>query len=159
MMIGRKVMVVNDAGLALIKSFEGCERSRADGKFQSYRCPANVPTIGYGSTGPDIGDGLVWTQAQCDARFLRDVSVFAQKVDAMIRDAETSPNQFAALVSLAYNIGACNFAKSSVLRFHKAGDHPEAQQAFGAWNKGGGKVLPGLVRRRAAEAALYGSAA
>jgi lysozyme len=59
------------------------------------------------------------------------------------------------MCSLAYNIGIGNFLGSSVLRFHRAGEHHEAAAAFNAWNKGGGRVLPGLVRRRAAEAALY----
>ena len=68
-------------------------------------------------------------------------------------------HQTAGMVSLAYNIGLGNFGKSSVLRLHKAGDFAGAQGSFGAWNKAAGKVMPGLTRRRAAEAAIYGGQA
>ena len=69
--------------------------------------------------------------------------------------AFTTDNQFGAMVSLAYNIGIGQFLSSSVLRFHLTGDHHDAAAAFRAWDKAGGRALPGLVTRRAAEAALY----
>jgi lysozyme len=62
---------------------------------------------------------------------------------------------FDAMVSLAFNVGIGAFLRSSVLRLHLAGDHRRAAEAFGLWNKAGGKILPGLVRRRTAEANLY----
>ena len=69
--------------------------------------------------------------------------------------APTNANQFGAMCSLAYNIGLGHFLGSSVLRFHRVGEHHQAAAAFADWDKGGGRSLPGLVRRRAAEAALY----
>jgi GH24 family phage-related lysozyme (muramidase) len=78
-------------------------------------------------------------------------------VAGAIGAAPTSQHQFDAMVSFAYNIGVANLAGSTLLKLHKAGDFAGAQQQFGRWNKAAGKVLPGLTRRRAAEAALYGS--
>ena len=91
-----------------------------------------------------------------DDRLAKDVASFAAKVSAVIGGAPTSQNQFDAMVSFAYNVGVTNLANSTLLRLHKAGDFAGAQQQFGRWNKAAGKVLPGLTKRRAAEAALYG---
>lgn len=143
---------VSQRGIDLIHSFESC-------KLNAYPDPGskdgNPWTIGWGSTGPDIKRGTVWTQAQADARFAADLAKFAAKVEALLGDAPTDQSQFDALVSLAYNIGAEALRKSTVLRKHKAGDHPGAADAFGMWVKNDGKTMRGLVRRRAAEAALY----
>ncbi len=73
----------------------------------------------------------------------------------MLNDQPTTPNMLGAMVSLAYNIGLGAFGKSSVLKNHLARRYANAAASFNLWNKGGGKVLPGLVRRRAAEAVLY----
>jgi len=97
----------------------------------------------------------VWTQAQADARLVQDLGRLAQRMTRACGTSSTNDNQFGAMGSLAYNIGFGAFLRSSVLRFHHAGDHHDAAAAFAAWDKGGGRVLPGLVRRRAAEAALY----
>lgn len=151
---------LSPAGIALIQRFEGCGKRRSDGTFQAYPDPATggAPwTIGWGSTGPDITPGTVWTQAQCDTRFTRDVNGFAVKVARLIGAAPTSQNQFDALVALAYNIGLTNLARSTLLARHKAGDDAGATAQFAHWNKGGGQVMAGLTRRRAAEAALYAS--
>ncbi len=142
-------MQIGDAGVALIKSFEKC-------RLRAYLpTPDDVPTIGWGSTGADIHLGLTWTQAQCDARFATDLASFAAKVAALIGKTATTQHQFDAMVSLAYNIGTTAFGGSSVLKWHKAGDHPAAAAAFSLWVKQKGKVLAGLVRRRHAEVALY----
>ena len=93
---------VGEAGLALIKRFEGCAKRRADGRYEAYPDPATggAPwTIGWGSTGPDIGEGLVWTQAQCDERLEKDLMNYAREVSAVIGRAPTTRNQFEALVS------------------------------------------------------------
>ena len=135
----------------LIKSFEAC-------RLKAYLpTPNDVPTIGFGATGPDVKLGLTWTQAQADARFDADLAKFAAKVSALIGDAPTTPAQFGALVSLGYNIGTGQggLATSTLLRLHKAGKYTEAAAEFGRWNKQAGKVLNGLTRRRAAETALY----
>ena len=151
-------MNIDQDGIDLIQSFEGCARKRADGSYDAYPDPATGGdpwTIGWGSTGPDIKRGTVWTQQQCDDRLATHVAEFAAKVEAALGGTATTQHQFDAMVSLAYNIGMGNFAASTLLRKHKAGDHASAAAQFAVWNKGAGKVLPGLVKRRAAEAALY----
>lgn len=137
---------IGAAGLALIKEFEGLE-------LKAYLCPAKVWTIGYGSTGPHVTPGQVITEAQADVLLQRDLDRFEDAVAKAAPGATQA--QFDAMVSLAFNIGIGAFGKSSVLRLHKAGDHRAAAEAFGMWIKGGGRVLPGLQRRRAKEADLY----
>lgn len=147
-------------GVALIKRFEGCERRRADGLVEAYPDPATggAPwTIGWGATGPEIGPETVWTQAQCDVRFERDLERYAAEVAAAIGDAPTTQDQFDALVSFHYNTGA--IARATLTRKHAAGDHAGASREFARWNRAGGRVLRGLTRRRAAEAELYGGRA
>lgn len=148
---------VGSAGAALIKRFESCARMRPDGLVEAYPDPATggAPwTIGWGSTGPGIGPGTVWTQAQCDARFERDLGRYAAEVAEAIGDAPTTQSQFDALVSFHYNTGA--IARATLTRKHVAGDHAGAALEFARWNRAGGRVLGGLTRRRAAEARLYG---
>ncbi len=138
---------INTVGLAIVKEYEGCE-------LTAYKCPAGIWTIGYGSTGAHVTPGLTITQAKAEHLLLDDLARFEQGV-AKIAPISTD-NQFSAMVSLAFNIGLEAFGSSTLLRLHNDGKHAEAQAQFARWNKGGGKVLPGLVRRRAAEAALYG---
>ncbi|NIJ18483.1 GH24 family phage-related lysozyme (muramidase) [Sphingomonas naasensis] len=149
---------IGPKGRALIQQFEGCAKRRADGRLDAYPDPGTGGdpwTIGWGSTGPDIRRGTVWTQAQADERFEADVHRFAAKVDALLGDDPTKPGQFDAMVSLAYNIGLGNFASSTLLRLHRAGNFEGAAAQFARWNKAAGRVLPGLTKRRAAERALY----
>lgn len=149
---------IGPKGRALIKEFEGCHKLRPDGRFSAYPDPASGGdpwTIGWGSTGPDITPGTVWTQEQCDARFDVDVQKFAAKVSELIGDIPTTPGQFGALVSFAYNVGAGNLASSTLLRKHKAGNHMGAAAEFAKWNRAAGRVMAGLTRRRAAERVLY----
>lgn len=151
-------MTPSPACTALIKRFEGCARRLADGRIAAYPDPATggAPwTIGWGSTGRDVRHGAVWTQAQCDARLSRDLAALAQRLAATLDAAPTSQRQFDALVSFAYNVGTGALARSTLLRLHRAGSYAAAAAQFARWNKAGGKVLPGLVRRRAAEARLY----
>jgi len=144
-------------GLALLKSFEGCEKRRADGRFDAYPDPGSADghpwTIGWGSTGADVARGTVWTQAQCDARLVQDMQKYADVVSRALGTARTSQNQFDALVSFHYNTGA--IATATLTKKHKAGDFAGAKAEFARWNKNNGRVMNGLVRRRAAEAALY----
>jgi len=153
---------IGAAGLQLIREFEGCAKRRDDGAVEAYPDPGTgaAPwTIGWGSTtdedGRAIAPGTVWTQERCDARFAAHVAEFAEKVTALLGEAPTGQNQFDALVSLAYNIGTGALAGSTLLRMHLAGDYAGAAEQFARWNLAGGRVLAGLVRRRAAEAALY----
>lgn len=144
------------AGIALIKRFEGCARLRADGMVEAYPDPGTggAPwTIGWGATGPGIGPGTVWSRARCDGRLLEDIARHALEVDRTIGDAPTSQGQFDALVSFHYNTGAIR--RATLTRKHCAGDRAGAAAEFARWNQAGGRVLRGLVARRAAEAALY----
>lgn len=157
------VRKTSKAGIDLMHQFEGCEKKRPDGRFEAYLCPAKVWTIGWGSTGLDpfnggkIGKGTVWTQEQCDTRFEQHLLQFERAVLDGLAGRPASQPQFDAMVSLCYNIGPDAFKNSTLLRMHRAGDYPGAAKQFLRWNKGGGRVLKGLVRRREAEAALYRS--
>lgn len=107
-------------------------------------------TIGYGSTGKDIGPDTAWTLAQVKSRYQTQSAQFMGQVD----DAVTVPissMQLAMLTSLAYNIGITAFKNSTLLRKLNAGDYMGAAEEFPRWNKAQGKVMPGLVTRRAAE--------
>lgn len=137
---------IGAAGLALIKSFEGK-------RLTAYKCPAGVWTIGYGSTGPHVRPGMTISEAEAEALLRKDLARFENTVAAALPNA--TQNQFDAMVSLAFNIGSAAFAQSTVVRRAKAGNHAGAADAFHMWNKAGGQEIAGLVRRRAAEAALY----
>lgn len=152
---------VGPAGVALIKRFESCARPLADGRFAAYPDPGSNSggpwTIGWGSTGPEIGPGTVWTQAECDARFARDLQRYAGEVAEAIGHAPAAQHQFDALVSFHYNTGAIR--RATLIRRHVAGDYAGAKNEFAKWVYNDGRKMAGLVRRRAAEAALYGGAA
>ncbi len=142
---------IGPAGIALIKRFEGC-------RLAAYPDPGTGGdpwTIGWGATGKGIGPGVSWTQGQCDARLEADLVRFGADVARAIGAAPTTPSQFDALVSFHYNTGAIH--KATLTRLHIAGDHAGAAAQFVRWVNAGGKIMPGLVRRRAAEAALYKS--
>ncbi len=143
-------------GIALIRQFEGCAKRRADGMFEAYPDPGTGGdpwTIGWGATGDGIGPGTVWTRAECDQRLEADLARYARQVARAIGDAPTSQQQFDALVSFHYNTGA--IGKATLTRKHVAGDHAGAAREFDRWVYAGGRVMKGLVRRRAAEQALY----
>jgi len=145
-------MKVNQAALDLIKEFEGF-------RAEAYRDPVGIWTIGYGTTdaagvGISPKAGRTITEAEAEWYLQRAVDKFA----ADIRPAITAPineNEFGAFVSLAYNIGPGAFRKSSALRHFNAGDKARAADSILLFNKAGGKVLRGLVRRREAERALF----
>jgi len=151
-------MIVSPKGIAFVKGYEKCAKAirGKPGQFAAYMpTPDDVPTIGWGSTGPDIKMGLVWSQAQCDSRFDADAQKFAHAVDEALGGTATTQGQFDAMWSLAYNIGVGGFKGSTVLRQHKAGNYDKAASAFAMWNKQKGKVLDGLTKRRKAETAIY----
>jgi lysozyme len=113
--------------------------------------------IGVGSTGAHVKPGMTITQDEADALLRKDVSRFEAGVAAMA--GPTTQNRFDAMVSFAFNVGLAAFGKSTLLKKHKAGAFGAAAEQFSRWTKAGGKELAGLVRRRAAEAALYRSEA
>lgn len=118
--------------------------------------PNDVWTIGWGHT-DGVQEGDTCTQEQADDWWIEDLAEFSQAVSSDIGDAPTTQDQFDAMVSLAYNIGAGQkgFAGSTVLRKHRIRAYGAAAFAFSLWNKQDGVVLEGLVSRRAAEAAIY----
>lgn len=152
-------MRTSQAGIDLIHSFETCAKRRADGLYEAYPDPGSsngLPwTIGWGSTGPDIGPGTVWTKDQCDARFKRDLARFEAEVSAAIGKTPTTQAQFDALVSFHYNTGAIKSA--TLTRRHNEQNYVAAAKQFGRWIFNDGRKLNGLVRRRAAERELYES--
>jgi lysozyme len=133
--------------VGLVAEFEGF-------RAKAYRCPAGVWTIGYGET-KGVKPGDVVTEEAAKAQLAKRLDEFQRGVVKSLNGAATTPNQLDAMTSLAYNIGLGAFQKSSVLRYHCSRCHREAAEAFGLWVKAAGKKLPGLVRRRAAEARLY----
>lgn len=132
--------------------------ARAEGlRLKAYRCPAGVPTIGWGETdGVQMGDTC--TKEEADRWLLEDVTERARQVRALCT-RPPSANELGALVSLAYNIGVAALAKSTALRQHNAGQHEAAARAIELWDKarvnGVLTTLPGLTARRARERALY----
>jgi GH24 family phage-related lysozyme (muramidase) len=138
-------------GLALIKEFEGF-RARA------YRDAVGVWTIGYGHTSmagaPEVLPGMEITLEEGEAILARDVEQFARGVREVVK-VPLNDEQFSALVSFAYNVGLGNFRKSSVLAAVNRQEFSAVPRRLQLWTKAGGRVLPGLVRRRAAEAALF----
>ncbi|NVE94722.1 lysozyme [Altererythrobacter lutimaris] len=147
---------VSEAGIALIKRFEGCARLRTDGLVEAYPDPGTggAPyTIGWGATGPDIDAHTVWSQEQCNTRLEQDIARHARDVRQAIGDTPTTQAQFDALVSFHYNTGA--IGRATLTEKHKALDFAGAADEFQRWNRAGGRILKGLVRRRGAEAKLY----
>ncbi|WP_199318665.1 lysozyme [Leptolyngbya sp. FACHB-541] len=137
---------INRAGLDMIKHFEGF-------RPQAYICPAGVPTIGYGSTlGVRMGDRI--TQQGGEDLLQRDLVRFERAVSDAVKVPLTS-NQFSALVCFAFNVGIGAFQRSTLLKLLNQRNYQGAADQLLLWNKGGGRVLQGLVRRREAERALF----
>jgi lysozyme len=136
---------LNSAGLALIKEFEGCE-------LTGYGDATGTPTAGYGHTGADVTIGAHYTQEQADKWLKEDVARFELAVGNFCPVLLTS-NQFAALVSFAYNVRG--WKSSTLFKYICAKKYAEAAEEFEKWTHAGGKVLKGLERRRAAEKALF----
>ena len=144
--------MINETGMELVKGFEGC-------KLQSYRCPAGVWTIGYGHT-KEIKANQTITQEQAEELLRKDLEECSGFVDQLVKVPLTD-NQFSALVSFVFNVGRGNLLSSTLLSKLNAGDYDSAPKELARWNKatdpnnGTKKILPGLVRRRAAEAELW----
>jgi lysozyme len=142
---------INQAGLNLIKQFEGF-RSKA------YLCPAKVWTIGYGSTfypnGRRVKSGDVIDRAQGEELLKATVKTFESGVDRAVTVPLTN-NQFSALVSFAFNVGLGAFRGSTLLRVLNRGNYQEAANQLLRWDKAGGRKLAGLTRRRKAERKLF----
>jgi len=140
-------------GIRLIQEFEGL-------RLTSYLCSAGVPTIGYGATyyqdGSKVKLGQTITRHQADQLLKDHLKEFEGSVLGLLNTTKVNQNQFDALVSFCFNLGAGNLAKSQLLRFVKANPKdPKIAAEFAKWNRAGGEVSRGLVRRRKKEAELY----
>lgn len=140
-------MKISEKGKSLIKKYEGC-------RLTAYKCPAGVLTIGYGHTGSDVTAGLKISQEQADKLFNVDILIHCNNVEKLVKVPLTQ-NQFDALVSFEYNIGYGQFSKSTLLALLNRKLYKEASLQFERWARGGGKILPGLVKRRAEEKLLF----
>lgn len=144
-------MNISKNGINLIKQFEGCY-------LTAYKCPAGVWTIGYGTTEPINGKkicaGMKITQAQADELLVKNLKVYEDAVNNYTK-VKLNQNQYDALVSFTYNCGCGAYKTSTLLIKLNKGDYQGAADQLPLWNKSGGKVLKGLVRRRAAERKLF----
>jgi lysozyme len=141
------ILETSPAGLRAIRNHEGTV-------LTAYRDIGGVWTIGVGHTGSEVVEGLVWTQGQADEALSHDIRHAEAAVSRAVK-VPIGQAQFDALVSLTFNIGVGAFAKSTLVRMLNAGDLAGATQQFLVWNKVGGKIAPGLVRRRAAEQSVF----
>lgn len=147
-------MKVSPAGRKAIAAHEGVH-------LKAYPDPATKGepfTIGVGHTSaagpPKVTKDMTITAEECDAILSRDLATFEKAVLKVVT-APLNQNQFDALVSLAFNIGAGNFSKSTLVKKLNARDYRGAADQFTVWNKAAGKVMKGLVKRRAGERALF----
>lgn len=146
-------MRTSDNGIRLIQEFEGL-------RLTSYLCSAGVPTIGYGSTfyadGTKVKLKETITRDEANKLLKDTLKGFEGSVIGLLNKTKVNQNQFDALVSFTFNLGAGNLAKSQLLRFIKANPNdPKIAAEFAKWNRAGGEVSTGLVRRRKKEAQLY----
>lgn len=142
-------MKTSQAGIDLIKRWESL-------RLDAYLCPAGIPTIGYGHTGDvKLGDRI--TEHQADAILTVDLDRVEREIERIAPNA--TQGEFDALVSFAFNLGVPALERSGLLRKYLAGDKAGAALEFAKWCharvRGEMVVLPGLVKRRAAEAALF----
>jgi len=146
-------MKCSNNGIRLIQELEGL-------RLTSYLCSAGVPTIGYGATyyhdGSKVKLGQTITKEQASQMLVDHLKEFEGSVTGLLNKTKVNQNQFDALVSLNYNIGPTNLAISQLLRFVKLNPNdPRIAAEFAKWNRAGGEVVTGLVRRRKKEAQLY----
>ena len=143
-------MRTSPKGISLIKSFEGL-------RLKSYQDSVGVWTIGYGAT-RGICPGMTITNEQAERMLMNDIARFEPELDRLAK-VPLSQNQWNALMSFVYNLGAANLGSSTLLKLLNAGDYAGAAEQFPRWNKAGGQVLAGLTKRRAAERAMFLGAA
>ena len=140
------LMKLGERGTEILKYFEGC-------KLTAYQDSVGVWTIGYGHT-KGVYDGMTITQDQAEQMLLSELEEYEGYIENMVTVPLTQ-NQFDALVVWIYNLGPTNFKNSTLLKELNAGNYNAAGQEITRWNKAGGKVLAGLVKRREAEAELF----
>lgn len=136
----------NSAGIALIKNYEGLH-------LTPYLCPARVWSIGYGHT-RTVRAGMSITVADADLLLDDDLRLVERAVQRLVT-VPLNDNQFAALVSFAFNVGISNVENSTLLKLLNRGWYEQVPAQLSRWNRAGGEVLGGLSRRRAAEGRLW----
>lgn len=144
-------MRISDKGISIIKQFEGL-------RLTAYQDSVGVWTIGYGWTHPVDGKPIrpgMTIKEETAERLLRTGLVGYESDVSKLVKVKLTQGQFDALVSFAYNLGARALSTSTLLQKLNAGDYAGSADEFPRWNKAGGKVLPGLTRRREAERALF----
>ncbi|KAJ1846830.1 hypothetical protein IWW55_001785 [Coemansia sp. RSA 2706] len=153
--IGAGCSGVNQATLNLIEEFEGFVAKPSPD-------PIGLPTVGYGhlckqKNCAEISFKFPLTKANAVSLLQADIHAFTRCLDSYINKAKLNENQWGALASWTFNVGCGNVKSSSLVKRLNAGENPNtvASQELPKWNKGGGKVLPGLVRRRKAEVNLF----
>jgi lysozyme len=139
-------------GIAIIRKYEGL-------RLRAYVCPAGLNTIGYGATfymnGTKVQPGDVITMDHADKLLHFQVKLFADEVQRIVK-VKLDENQLGALVSFCFNVGGAAFGRSTLARKVNANPSDSTiRNEFMRWTRGGGKVLPGLVKRREEEANLY----
>ncbi len=165
-------MKLSHAGAELMHKYEGCRN-------RPYLCPAHIWTIGYGHVlyqqqirlpmvkkeGESVqirkeyplaeGDNRVWSKEEINALFATDVASFERGVLRLVPGVSGRQGAFDALVSFAFNAGLGNLQRSQIRIKANRGEWEAAAESLMDWTKGGGRVLPGLVKRREAEKALF----
>lgn len=141
-------MRIANRGLKLVKTSEGL-------RLVVYLCPADVATIGYGSTGSHVTMEMSPITQFEASEFLRDDLAKTERFVSYYVRVELNQNQFDALCSLIFNIGVGNFKASTLRSKLNRGDYFGAENEFWKWRRGGGKILPGLVIRRECERLLF----
>ena len=149
-------MRMSEAGRhALLEPFEGC-------KLKAYHCPAGILTIGWGHTTaaghPPVTENMSISQTEANAILSTDLQKFEEDVENMLT-VKLDPNQFDVLVDFCYNAGPANLKASGILRRVNAGQFDKVPDELMKWTKGGGKVLPGLVRRCQARVSWWNAGA
>lgn len=144
-------MKTSQAGIDLIHSFEQL-------RLKAYPDPGSKDgkpyTVGWGSTGSDIGPGTVWTKEKADQRFASDLRKFEQAVSLLVK-VPLAQYQFDALVSFTYNLGIGSLKSSTLLKMLNEGDYSNAGLQLLRWTKNDGVEMAGLVRRRKAELKMF----
>jgi lysozyme len=142
-------MQYSKEGIELTKSFESC-------RLVAYQDIKGILTIGYGHTGPDVTEGLTWTQDQADSQLVLDLQRAEHMVDTCVTVTLTQ-GEYDAMVDLAFNIGTNAEKGSTLLKLVNQGDCADAANEFEKWDHASGQVVAGLLRRRIAEEQEFNS--
>ena len=147
---------INPAGLNLVEEFEGYAKKLEDGsdRVMAYRDSVGVLTIGFGHTGPDVTAGKIISRAEAEQLLKEDLKEAEAGVNRLVT-AALNDNQFSALVSFVFNLGAGALEKSTLLTLLNQSQYQEAADQFLRFDKAGGEQLAGLTRRREAERKLF----